>query len=703
MLHVRFLSLFCNFFCLLVSHHLTRSADETRRNLTDSCLWRLLHSTCSTFESLRSARVVHGDIRPQNLLVLPDWRVVLQHLLLRANDEWAGDKRYFAPDVARCMYQRTSITADQMWSNEIWALGASLYELCTGQKLIVVNEKASSTFILKKLNAFTPLAADTVVYAANAKLNRLILDMLNVVPAQRPRAADILQRLEKLRAETPALYAAPLPTSSSSSTTTRASKSSRASAPQASASSSAAATAATSTLTAQSKKRKQGSGAGDASGEPSSDAPTMATPLSKKASRVTFAASAAATISTTATTTTTRKRKPGEKDASTSATAVGGTLALNTVTDAAIPLPAHPELPVVASTSVHHADDDDDSDEVPYGTPNERGVIRLARRDRFAAALVGIRGTNAPAWMVEAERVRDVGIVAQRAKQREVPCPCGKVFSEVAALQEHGAECESFQEETQRTGMSPAIAVAIPPPHAAKLDPLAAGAPLNLPSRKRLTTVDVCVAPPALLARVQCHMATTGRKSKQAMQQALIVASSALLKNGGAGAITVAPSTATVRLYVPRDAQSDQFGVSQLAAPLQAPAPVFAAAAAAAAAVPAANVAIMASAFPDWIDQADLMPAPPQVARIGRPPKVPPAAFWCVCGGDFDTPYAKANHIMRCARFKNAKSTGQLEQLLEIGRVMCVCGLTLPTPVRKSQHAVKCKEFQTWRHSNPRK
>jgi serine/threonine protein kinase len=224
MLHVRFLSLFCNFFCLLVSHHLTRSADETRRNLTDSCLWRLLHSTCSTFESLRSARVVHGDIRPQNLLVLPDWRVVLQHLLLRANDEWAGDKRYFAPDVARCMYQRTSITADQMWSNEIWALGASLYELCTGQKLIVVNEKASSTFILKKLNAFTPLAADTVVYAANAKLNRLILDMLNVVPAQRPRAADILQRLEKLRAETPALYAAPLPTSSSSSTTTRASK-----------------------------------------------------------------------------------------------------------------------------------------------------------------------------------------------------------------------------------------------------------------------------------------------------------------------------------------------------------------------------------------------------------------------------------------------------------------------------------------------
>jgi hypothetical protein len=403
--------------------------------------------------------------------------------------------------------------------------------------------------------------------------------------------------------------------------------------------------------------------------------------------------------------TTTRKRKPGEKDASTSDTSTaGGTLALHTVTDTAIPLPAHPELPVVASTSAHHADDDDDdSDEVPYGTPNERGIIRLARRDRFAAALVGIRGANAPAWMVEAERVRDVGIVAQRAKQREVPCPCGKMFSEVAALQEHGGECEQFQEETQRTGISPATAVAIPPPHAAKLDALAAGAPLNLPSQKRVTMIDVCVASPALLARVQCNATATGRKTKQAMQQALIVASSALLKSGGSGAIAVAPSTATVRLYVPRDVQGDQFGVSQLAAPPQTQAPVFAAAAAAAAAVPVTNVAVVASAFPDWIDQADLMPAPPQVARIGRPPKVPPAAFWCVCGGDFDTPYAKANHIMRCARFKNAKSTGQLEALLEVGRVTCVCGLTLPTPVRKSQHSVKCKEFQTWRHSNPRK
>jgi hypothetical protein len=649
----------------------------------------------------------------------------LQHLLIRTDEVVAGDKKYVAPDVAVCLRDRSKATIEQLFSNEIWALGVTMYELCTGQKFIVVNEKASTAFVIKKLVALAPVDPATEIVGGNAKLNRLILDMISLAPAQRPRPLDILQRLDKLRAENQALYATVPPTtvgasssssSSSSSVAARSNKSARTPPP----------TDSVVASTGSSKKRKP---SGDM-GEPSSDAPSLATPATKKAVRVvsfgsqvaattTAAAAAAAnasnnvaggssnsSASATAATSSSaaRKRKPGAKDSA--ASEAGGTLALHTVTDTAIPLPAHPELPVVASTSTHHtsADDDGDaSDEVPYGTPNERGIIRLARRDRFAAALVGIRGANAPAWMVEAERVRDVGIVAQRAKQREVPCPCGRMFSEVAALQEHGAECEDFQEETQRTGISPATAVAIPPPHAAKLDPLAAGVPLDLPSQKRLTELEVCVAPPALLARISCSMNMTGRKTKQAVQQALLVTSAALLKSGGANAVTVAPSTATVRLFVPRDAHGEQFGVGQLAPPAAAAAdkpaaPVFAAVAAAP--VYAAGVA---SAFPDWIDQADLMPAPPEVARIGRPPKVPPAAFWCVCGGDFDTPYAKANHIVRCARFKNAKSTGQLEQLLEVGRVTCVCGLTLPTAVRKSQHATKCKEFQTWRHSNPRK
>jgi serine/threonine protein kinase len=41
------------------------------RPLSVAAIWRLLHSICTTLESLRVARIIHGDIRPQNILVLP--------------------------------------------------------------------------------------------------------------------------------------------------------------------------------------------------------------------------------------------------------------------------------------------------------------------------------------------------------------------------------------------------------------------------------------------------------------------------------------------------------------------------------------------------------------------------------------------------------------------------------------------------------
>jgi hypothetical protein len=63
--HVQFSFFFCP------SHHDNALRTAKSRPLSVAAIWRLLHSICTTLESLRVARIIHGDIRPQNILVLP--------------------------------------------------------------------------------------------------------------------------------------------------------------------------------------------------------------------------------------------------------------------------------------------------------------------------------------------------------------------------------------------------------------------------------------------------------------------------------------------------------------------------------------------------------------------------------------------------------------------------------------------------------
>jgi hypothetical protein len=487
-------------------------ASSTRAPLTDAEFWRMLHSTCSALDAMRAVKLLHGDIRPQNLLVLADHSVVLQHVLVRDNASLAGDKKYMAPDLVGALQGTAKASLDQLLANEVWALAATFYELCNGGRcLIVVNDKASASLVIKRLGQLEPFPVGTRLYAGHEQLNGILLDMFTFSPSQRPRPAELVQRLDKFRAEHAALFSGR--------------KSAAAAAP---------AQASAAAVSSASKKRKSATTSSapppgslfalDASPEEPSSDDALALSQPKKQTRVTFCAPTADDVSTasTASTASTRSR-------STKRSAGADSSPAPILLASGAPPVAHAELPAVkASRSGSRGGSGSgggrsDVKEVPYGAVNARGIIRLARRDRFAAAFVGVRGANAPAWMVEAERVRDVGVVADRAARGEAPANAGK------------------------------------------LDVLADGAPEDLESRTVLTADDFLIAPPALLARVANQQNHVGKKpTKQAIRQALVATSAAIYASGGAGAPTTAPVTACIRLYVPRDQSGEQMTLQQL-------------------------------------------------------------------------------------------------------------------------------------------
>jgi hypothetical protein len=69
----------------------------------------------------------------------------------------------------------------------------------------------------------------------------------------------------------------------------------------------------------------------------------------------------------------------------------------------------------------------------------------------------------------------------------------------------------------------------------------------------------------------------------------------------------------------------------------------------------------------------------PKKARIGRPPKVPQSAYWCVCGGDFDSLWEKNVHMQHCLRFEDARAQDRIIDKLALGKLTCVCGMPFTT------------------------
>ncbi len=113
-----------------------RGPDLSRLSFVDGVL-RLAEQIADGLAFLRQRKLVHCDLKPSNVLLTPDGRVLLLDFNLSLADNVpaalvGGTCQYTAPEQLRAWAERTSISGEEGGRADLYSLGVILYELLTG-------------------------------------------------------------------------------------------------------------------------------------------------------------------------------------------------------------------------------------------------------------------------------------------------------------------------------------------------------------------------------------------------------------------------------------------------------------------------------------------------------------------------------------------------------------------------------------------
>ncbi len=143
-------------------------------------------------QALHAAQKVHRDVKPGNILVTDEGRVVVLDFGLVTgaagyelwpDDHLVGTASYMAPEQA---------TGAPVGPAADWyAVGVVLYQALTGRLPLIAS--AESVVIMKQ--AIEPTPPRLLVPEVPADLDRLCVDLLRIDPSARPSGRDILRRL----------------------------------------------------------------------------------------------------------------------------------------------------------------------------------------------------------------------------------------------------------------------------------------------------------------------------------------------------------------------------------------------------------------------------------------------------------------------------------------------------------------------------
>ncbi len=152
---------------------------------------RIFSQLASAVAAAHDHKVVHGNIKPDNVLVDPKQRPVLTDFIIpclhkhRSEHGWAFSPTYLAPE---------QITANRaMPESDIYALGILLYEMVTGD----VPFKGKPQEIIKQHQDVTPTSPGQINANLDPRIDRVIMKALNKQPMSRYSSArDMLAALE---------------------------------------------------------------------------------------------------------------------------------------------------------------------------------------------------------------------------------------------------------------------------------------------------------------------------------------------------------------------------------------------------------------------------------------------------------------------------------------------------------------------------
>lgn len=155
----------------------------------------------SALEALHSAGLVHRDVKPSNIVISEDDRLVLMDFgLVRSglpdahiSSQLAGTVAYMAPEQAGG--EAIGSAADY------YALGVILYEALTGRLPFV----GSTAEVLVQKRTVAPIAPSRLAASVPPDLEELCLRLLAPQPEDRPTASDVIRQLGPLRPSGPIL------------------------------------------------------------------------------------------------------------------------------------------------------------------------------------------------------------------------------------------------------------------------------------------------------------------------------------------------------------------------------------------------------------------------------------------------------------------------------------------------------------------
>ncbi|HUS30121.1 MAG TPA: protein kinase, partial [Kofleriaceae bacterium] len=159
-------------------------------NFDETKLRKTIGQLAAGLAALHASGIVHRDVKPSNIRVAPDGRVVLLDLGLAAAaidlsdaTQLAGTVPYMAPEQTESGIVSTAA--------DLYAMGAVLYEALVGRppfvgpNVVVIVEKTTSD----------PIAPSLLFPEVPPDLDALCMELLSRDPAKRPPAEDVARRI----------------------------------------------------------------------------------------------------------------------------------------------------------------------------------------------------------------------------------------------------------------------------------------------------------------------------------------------------------------------------------------------------------------------------------------------------------------------------------------------------------------------------
>jgi eukaryotic-like serine/threonine-protein kinase len=167
---------------------------KQRGSLTVEEALYIMIQVCAGVGYAHRSKIVHCDLKPQNILVTPDLRAkVADFGIARAlasiqpderHDVVWGSPQYFSPEQASGLPPSRA--------SDVYSLGIILFELLTGQLPFTSNDPAQ---LVEMHRTYPPPSARTLNPAIPQELDQILLKVMSKEPSQRYRTADQLGHL----------------------------------------------------------------------------------------------------------------------------------------------------------------------------------------------------------------------------------------------------------------------------------------------------------------------------------------------------------------------------------------------------------------------------------------------------------------------------------------------------------------------------